>query len=42
MLLMTLLGDYVSYYLSLLNNTDPTPVQAINFLKEKLSEAKDK
>ena len=31
------LGDWVSYYLALLNNVDPTPVDAITYLKEKLS-----
>jgi glucose/mannose-6-phosphate isomerase len=31
-------GDYVSYYLALLNDTDPTPVDAIAYLKRRLSE----
>jgi glucose/mannose-6-phosphate isomerase len=31
-------GDYVSYYLSLLKGTDPTPVQAISYLKQRLAE----
>lgn len=31
------LGDYVSYYLALLNEVDPTPVQAINYLKSKIA-----
>ena len=31
------LGDWVSFYLAILNEVDPTPVNAINFLKEKLS-----
>ena len=35
-----LLGDWVSYYLALLNGVDPTPVPEINFLKQRLSEAK--
>lgn len=30
--------DFVSYYLALLNGVDPTPVEAIDYLKEKLSE----
>jgi glucose/mannose-6-phosphate isomerase len=30
------LGDWVSYYLSILNETDPTPVEAIDYLKQKL------
>lgn len=29
-------GDFVSYYLSLLNKIDPTPVERIAYLKEKL------
>jgi glucose/mannose-6-phosphate isomerase len=31
------LGDYVSYYLAILYQVDPTPVKAINYLKEQLS-----
>lgn len=31
------LGDYASYYLALLYEVDPTPVTAIDYLKEKLS-----
>jgi glucose/mannose-6-phosphate isomerase len=31
-----LLGDWVSYYLALLNQIDPTPVNVIDYLKEKL------
>lgn len=31
------LGDYASYYLALLNQVDPTPVDAISMLKEALS-----
>ncbi|MGD1991789.1 MAG: bifunctional phosphoglucose/phosphomannose isomerase [Anaerolineae bacterium] len=31
-------GDYVSYYLSLLNRVDPTPVGPIDRLKERLAE----
>jgi glucose/mannose-6-phosphate isomerase len=30
-------GDYVSYYLALLNGADPTRIDAINHLKEALS-----
>lgn len=30
------LGDWVSYYLAILNNADPTPVDAISYLKNKL------
>ena len=32
------LGDYVSYYLAILNEVDPTPVKKINYLKEKLTQ----
>jgi glucose/mannose-6-phosphate isomerase len=31
------LGDFVSLYLAYLNNTDPSPVQVIDYLKRKLS-----
>ncbi|MFN7171033.1 MAG: SIS domain-containing protein, partial [Candidatus Omnitrophota bacterium] len=34
------LGDYVSYYLALLNRVDPTPVEPIVYLKNRLSESK--
>lgn len=33
---LVLLGDYASYYLALLNKTDPTPVKAIEYLKAQL------
>lgn len=32
-----LLGDYVSYYLAMLNEVDPSPVAAIDYLKERLA-----
>ncbi len=32
------LGDWVSFYLAILYKTDPTPVEKINILKNKLSE----
>jgi len=31
-------GDYVSYYLAILNNIEPNPVTIIEFLKDKLAE----
>ncbi|MBI3111278.1 MAG: bifunctional phosphoglucose/phosphomannose isomerase [Ignavibacteriales bacterium] len=31
------LGDWVSYYLAILNNQDPTPVKAIDYLKNELA-----
>lgn len=34
-----LLGDYVSYYLSILYGVDPTPIDKLNYLKSKLSES---
>jgi glucose/mannose-6-phosphate isomerase len=33
------LGDFVSLYLAYLNNTDPTPVEVIDYLKSRLSTA---
>jgi glucose/mannose-6-phosphate isomerase len=33
-----LFGDYVSYYLAILNEVDPSPVEAIDHLKNRLSE----
>jgi glucose/mannose-6-phosphate isomerase len=35
-----LLGDYVSYYLAMLNEVDPSPVAAIDYLKGRLAEFK--
>lgn len=32
------LGDYVSFYLAMLNGVDPTPVERIDLLKKKLKE----
>lgn len=31
------LGDWVSYYLAVMNNQDPTPVKAIDYLKSELA-----
>lgn len=39
MLSTILLGDYVSYYLAQLYQVDPTPVEAIDHLKEELAKA---
>jgi glucose/mannose-6-phosphate isomerase len=39
MLSLVLFGDYVSYYLALLNEVDPTPVETIAFLKQRVAEA---
>ena len=36
-LTLVLLGDYVSYYLGILNQVDPTPVKPITFLKDRLA-----
>ncbi len=38
MMSLVLFGDYVSYYLAILYRVDPTPVAAINYLKEQLAE----
>ncbi len=32
-------GDYASFYLAMLNGVDPTPVETIAFLKQRLAEA---
>ena len=32
------LGDYVSYYLAIINEVEPNPVEIIKFLKDKLAE----
>lgn len=37
---MILLGDYVGFYLAILNNVAPEPVEIIEFFKDKLSEEK--
>ena len=37
MLELILFGDYVSYYLALLNQTDPYPLDEVNYLKDELS-----
>jgi glucose/mannose-6-phosphate isomerase len=34
------LGDWVSYYLAILNEVNPTPVDAISYLKKELEKAK--
>jgi len=36
MMSLVLFGDYISYYLAMLNKMDPTPVKAIDFLKGQL------
>ena len=36
MMSLVLFGDWVSYYLAILNETDPSPVEAIDFLKGEL------
>ncbi|MEA3377104.1 MAG: bifunctional phosphoglucose/phosphomannose isomerase [Chloroflexota bacterium] len=38
MLSLIHLGDYVSFYTAMLNEVDPTPVDAIAFLKQRLAE----
>jgi len=39
MMSLVLLGDWVSYYLALLYETDPSPVRVIDYLKKRLAEA---
>jgi glucose/mannose-6-phosphate isomerase len=39
MLSVIAIGDWVSYYLALLNGTDPTPVVAIDYPKQPLANA---
>jgi len=36
---LVLLGDYTSFYLSILNQVDPTPVDAIDFVKRYLAQS---
>ena len=35
---LVLLGDYVSFYLAILNRIDPTPVDSIDFVKKYLAQ----
>jgi glucose/mannose-6-phosphate isomerase len=37
MMSLVLFGDYVSYYLAILYRVDPSPVEVINYLKERLA-----
>jgi len=39
MMSLIFLGDWVSYYLAILYQIDPTPVKAIDYLKKRLSDA---
>ena len=39
MMSLVLFGDYVSYYLAILYKIDPSPVKAIDYLKEQLKDA---
>ena len=34
---LIMIGDFVSYYLAILNGVDPTPVEAIEMLKAALA-----
>ncbi|HXY73735.1 MAG TPA: bifunctional phosphoglucose/phosphomannose isomerase [Dehalococcoidales bacterium] len=40
MLNTILLGDFASYYLAILNNTDPSPVPTIDFIKKFMADKK--
>ena len=42
MMSLVLIGDYVSYYLAILNETDPSPVPTIDFLKAELAKKQEK
>ncbi len=37
MMSLVFFGDYASYYLAILNRTDPSPVEVINYLKDRLA-----
>jgi glucose/mannose-6-phosphate isomerase len=37
MMSLVSIGDYVSYYLAMLNKVDPTPINVINYLKDRLA-----
>jgi len=41
MMHLTVLGDWFSYYLALLNGVDPTPVPPIDFLKAELARRRE-
>jgi len=38
MMSLVLFGDYISFYLAMLNSVDPTPVERINFVKDYLAD----
>ena len=38
---LVLFGDYVSFYLAMLNKTDPMPVASIDFIKQYLASSKN-
>ncbi len=38
--MMVEFGDYVSYYMALLNNVDPTPVEIVDYFKNQLKKEK--
>jgi glucose/mannose-6-phosphate isomerase len=37
MMSLVLFGDFTSYYLAILYRIDPTPVEVISYLKERLA-----
>ena len=39
MMSLVLLGDWVSYYLAVLYETDPTPVRVIDYVKKSILES---
>jgi glucose/mannose-6-phosphate isomerase len=40
MMSLTLFGDYVSFYLAVLNEVDPTPIDSIDFVKKYLAQGR--
>ena len=40
MLSLVLLGDWVSYYLAILNEVDPTSIEVIDYLKRSLEQVR--
>jgi glucose/mannose-6-phosphate isomerase len=40
MMSLIYLGDWISYYLAMLNEIDPTPLNAVDYLKKRLSQIK--
>ena len=39
---VVLLGDFTSYYLAVLNEVDPTPLPAVDFVKSRMASKREK